>query len=142
MEKTDRDVDEFIASLPGEVRDDIATLDTLISQAFDGLAREMYEGKMWGGTDQEIVGYGTYSYTKTDKSQAEWFVVGLAVQKSHLSIYINVVEDRKYLSEKYGKELGKVKVGKSSIGFKGVADIDLDRLSDLMLLARELHQAR
>jgi hypothetical protein len=135
MERSDIDVDEFIAGLPDEVRDDIASLDSVITGAFDGLDRSLYTGKMWGGTDQEIIGYGTYLY---GRNQDEWFIVGLAVQKRHLSLYINAVEDRQYLSEKHGHELGKVKVGKAALTFGSAADLDLERLADLVRPAREI----
>jgi hypothetical protein len=138
MERSDIDVGEFIAGLPNEVRNDIATLDAVIAGVFDGLDRSLYTGKMWGGTDQEIIGYGTYLY---GKNQDEWFIVGLAVQKRHLSLYINAVEDRQYLSEKYGHELGKVKVGKAALTFGSAADLDLERLEWVMRKSREIFES-
>ena len=103
-----------------------------------GQERALYAGKFWGGSDQEIIGYGTYSYTRADRQAVEWFVIGLALQKRYISLYISAVEDGKYLSETYGPDLGKVKVGKSSIGFGHVADIDLDKLRALLERARDL----
>lgn len=138
MEKTDRDIAEFLASLPAESRDDMTTLDHEISNVMAGLPKTLYEGKLWGGSDQEIIGYGTTSYTRSDKTRVEWFAVGLALQKNYISLYINVVEDRRYLSEQYGKELGKVKVGKSSISFGSLADIDLDKAVSLVQKARDI----
>ena len=96
---------------------------------------------MWGGTDQEIIGYGIQRYQRSDKKEVEWFLVGLARQKNYLSVYINVVEDRQYLSEKYGKELGKVKVGKASLSFNSLADIDLDEFENLIRKGREIDEA-
>ena len=141
MEKTTRNVDEFIGSLPDDVRDDIATLDASIGAVMQGLPRVLYEGKFWGGSDQEIIGYGDLATTRSDGSTVEWFVVGLAVQKNYLSLYVSAVEDRQYLSEKYGKELGKVKTGKSSISFGGVDDLDLEKLEWLVGRAREIAEA-
>ncbi len=93
---------------------------------------------MWGGTDQEIIGYGTQSYVRSDKQTVTWFLVGLALQKNHVSVYINAVEDRQYLPERYGKALGAVKIGKSSIGFSSLDDIDLDQLESLVARARRV----
>ena len=67
-------------------------------------------------------------------------MVGLALQKNYISVYLNAVEDRQYLSEKYGSDLGKVKVGKASLSFASVDDIDLDRFTDLVGKARDLFQ--
>ena len=138
MERTDRDIAEYIASLPDDVRDDIAALDAVISTVMGGLAKHLWVGKLWGGSDQEIIGYGLQTNRRSDKREVTWFVVGLAVQKNYLSVYVNAVEDRMYLSEKYGSDLGKVKVGKSSISFAGVDDIDLDKLDALVRRARDL----
>ena len=141
MERTDRDIDDFLETLDEEVRDDMRTLHQVIGGELQGLPVALYEGVFWGGSHQEIIGYGTYSYTKSDKTEVEWFLVGLARQKRYLSVYVNAVEDRKYLSEVYGPDLGKVKVGKASIGFDSVADIDLDRLRALVARAREIHES-
>ena len=117
------------------------TLDTAFSGVMDGLDRVLFEGTFWGGSEQEIIGYGAGDYTRPNGTTVDWFMVGLALQKNYISVYINAVEDRQYLSEKYGKDLGKVKVGKASLSFKGVTDIDLDKLTELVAKARELFQA-
>lgn len=136
MDVTDRNVDDFLSALPVEVRDDMLALDAVISAAMTGLPRELYVGKFWGGSNQEIIGYGRLSYSRADGKDVEWFMVGLAVQKNYLSLYVSAVEDGKYLSERYGKDLGKVKVGKSSISFTSTADIDLDAVGTLVARAR------
>ncbi len=53
-------------------------------------------------------------------------------------MYVSAVEGREYVAEKYGKEIGKVKVGKSSISFRSLDDIDLDKLLAIVAKAREL----
>lgn len=138
MEISDRDIDEFLEGLPEESRAGMKSLDEMIASAMEGLARELYVGKFWGGTDQEIIGYGRYSYTRPNGQQVEWFVIGLAQQKNYISVYVSAVEGDEYLSEKYGHEIGKVKVGKSSISFKSVDDIDIDKLRALITRAREV----
>lgn len=138
MEISDRDIGGFLASLPDEAREDMTALDREIGKVMQGLPRELYVGKFWGGTDQEIIGYGRYSYTRPNGQDVEWFVVGLAKQKNYISVYVSAVEGDEYLSEKYGHDLGKVKVGKSSISFKTVADIDLKKLSELVAKARKV----
>jgi hypothetical protein len=138
MEKTDRDIDEYLATLPDDVRNDMITLDRELSTVMAGLPKVLYTGKFWGGSDQEIIGYGTYSYTRADNKTVEWFVVGLALQKNYISVYVSAVEDGKYLAEVHGPDVGKVKVGKSNISFKTLTDIDLAKLVALAGRAREL----
>lgn len=138
MEVVDRDIDEYLRALPDEVRADMVALDASISDVMAGLPRELYVGKLWGGSDQEIIGYGRMSYPRSGGKDVEWFIVGLAVQKNYLSVYVSAVEGGQYLAERDGPGVGKVKVGKSSISFKRLADIDLDKLATLVTKARQV----
>ncbi|CAN5714286.1 hypothetical protein BH23CHL5_BH23CHL5_09670 [soil metagenome] len=53
-------------------------------------------------------------------------------------MYINAVEDNAYLTEKYKDRIGKAKVGKSSISFKKLSDIDVDVLIEMVSRTREI----
>ena len=135
MEISETPVDEFLATLEGQIGDDMRTLDAVITAELPGEPRDLYVGKFWGGSDQQIIGYGRFSYERADKKPVEWFLVGLARQKSYYSVYVSAVEGSEYLAEKYGKTLGKVKVGKSNISFSSVGDIDLEKLAELVAKA-------
>lgn len=137
MRVTDRSVDDHIDSLREEVREDIKAIDDLMAAVFSGEPRVVWVGKFWGGIDQEIIGYGDFTYENSSKT-VEWFKVGLAAQKNHLSIYVNAVEDGEYLSRTYGDRLGKVKVGAASIGFKDLSAIDLGELRAMLEHARRV----
>ncbi len=132
MEKTVTKPAEYIESLPAAVRADVDRLDAAISNVMSGHVKTMWEGKFWGGSDQSIIGYGNYSYERSSGEVAEWFMVGLAVQKRYISLYVNAADAEGYLVEKYADRLGKAKVGKSSISFRSVEDINLDVLLDLV----------
>ncbi|MGI9666248.1 MAG: DUF1801 domain-containing protein [Acidimicrobiia bacterium] len=138
MERTDANVDEHLASLPDEVREDMQTLDAMISEVMDGTGRVLYTGTFWGGSDQEIIGYGPYIYERPNGVEVDWFVIGLAVQKNYLSMYVSAVDDGEYLSKTQGSKLGKVKIGASSISFKSADDLDLNELRSFVQRARDL----
>lgn len=137
MERTTKDVDDFLARLPDEVRTDLVAVDAVLAEVMDGEPRELYEGKFWGGTEQEIIGYGRYDYHRRDGTAVEWFVLGLAAQKHHLSLYVAAVEDGRYLSEVAGPSLGDVKVGKSAISFRSADALDMEALRSLAQRARD-----
>jgi hypothetical protein len=137
VERSKTSPDEFIALLADDVRDDIATLDATITGALPGLDRVLWEGVFWGGTMQRIIGYGTYSYTGRSGAAGEWFVVGLAAQKSHLSLYVNAAKDGAYVGQQFAPRLGKVKAGKANITFKRASDVNLDVLRELVVAARD-----
>ena len=138
MERTDRNIDDFLASLPEDSRTDMTAIHGVIAAEMDGLETVLYEGTFWGGSEQQIIGYGAQMFTRPNGTEVDWFIVGLALQKNYISLYVNAVEDGKYLSETRGKQLGKVKVGKASIGFSGAEAIDLDELADLVKTARRI----
>jgi hypothetical protein len=137
MQKSTTTPDEHIASLPEEVRDDIATLDATIAGAMAGEERVVWEGKFWGGTDQRIIGYGSYHFKGRSGAEGEWFIVGLAVQKNYLSLYVTGAADGTSLAKRYAPRLGKVKAGSANLQFKRAADLDLDILRELVARARE-----
>ncbi len=132
MHKTDRNPDDFLAQLDDAYRTDMIDLDRRIAAAMPGAERALWEGRFWGGTDQRIIGYGDYAYTQSRGKVVDWFINGLALQKHYISVYIHAVESGKYLAEAHGKEVGKVKTGKSSISFRSLDDIDIDTLIALV----------
>jgi hypothetical protein len=137
MEKTDRDPSAYLDTLPEEVRASMQSLDQLLSGIMVGQSRVLWEGVFWGGTNQVIIGYGDISTTQSRGRTVDWFMVGLALQKQYISIYVNAVEDRQYVVEKYRDQLGKAKVGKASISFKRLDDIDLAGLTRVVAIARD-----
>ena len=138
MHRSDTDPDAYLASLPDPVRDDMTQLDAAISKVMGGLDRVLWEGIFWGGSEQRIIGYGGYRYVGRDKKEGDWFIVGLAAQKSYLSVYVSAAEDGAYLARTYANRLGNVKAGSSVISFKRLADLDLDVLVELVARAREI----
>jgi hypothetical protein len=137
MERTTTPPDEVIASLPDGVRDDVAALDAELSRIFAGHERVVWEGPMWGGTHQRIIGYGAM-VQRQRSGEVEWFVVGLAAQKAHLSLYVNAAEDGQYLAKRYADRLGRVRVGSANVSFRRLADLDLSAALELAERARDL----
>lgn len=140
MEKISTPPDAYIESLADEIRPAIEKLDKEIRKIFKGEDRVLWTGTFWGGSEQNIIGYGDYRYDRKGKT-VEWFYVGLAVQKNYVSLYLNAVEDNRYLSQTYADQLGKVKVGASSISFKRLEDLDLPILREMLKRARALLKA-
>jgi hypothetical protein len=128
--------DEFIAGLPDGVRDDIATLDAVISKEMQGTERVLWEGPMWGGTEQRIIGYGSHQYVNRSGTHVDWYVIGLAAQKNYLSLYVNAADADGYILGRYADKLGKVKIGSANATFKRASDIDLAALRRMVAEAR------
>lgn len=138
MERTQTTPEEYIASLAPERRSDIEKLDAILSNQLPHQTKTMWEGKLWGGTDQKIIGYGEYIYKRSDGNTVEWFMVGLTAQKNYISIYVNATDGDGYITHRWASKLGKAKIGASSISFKTTDDIDLSALSDMIDEAAQL----
>ena len=137
MRISENTVDSWLESLDDERADDVRALDAIIREAIPS-SRVLWVGKFWGGTDQTIIGYGDLYQPRPKGEVVHWFIAGLALQKQHISIYVNAVKDGKYIGQTYGKQLGKVKLGSASIGFKKLADLDVDILRQMLEEANEL----
>lgn len=142
MDISATDVDAHLESIEDpEIAATLRTIDELIIDAMPGRRRALYEGTFWGGTEQKIIGYGHIVQSRPKGEDVHWFLVGLARQKDHYSLYVNAVDEGKYLGQQYKGRLGKVKLGSASIGFKRVEDLDLAVLEELMRRADELTEA-
>lgn len=141
MEGSNISVDQHLAELPDAVRADLIELDRLITESMPGVGRTLWEGRFWGGTDQQIIGYGDFTYTGSNKKTVEWFVVGLAAQKNHLSLYVSAADEQGYLVRRYADRLGKVKMGSAVVNFKSVSDLDLAAVRELVAEAHEWSKA-
>lgn len=140
MRKVATDPDEFLrTSFDGDVRSGMVQLDALIREALPGRERTLWAGTFWGGTDQQIIGYGDIVQPRPKGETAEWFLVGLARQARHYSIYVNAVDDGTYLLDQYRDRLGSVKTGAASIAITSLDTVDLDSLREMLRRANERH---
>ncbi len=118
--KTSASVEDFIAGVADEQkRQDCKTLNTLL---------EKITGKkaiMWGPS---IVGYGTYSYTRSDNKFYEFMATGFSPRANALTIY-NLPG---YGDHPGMNRLGKYKTGKSCLYVKHLSDIHLDVLEQIL----------
>ena len=131
MERTTEDVDAFLEA-QGPTSD-LARTDALVRAALPDLSRTLWRGVFWGGTEQAIVGYGDIVQSRPRGPDVEWFLVGLARQKRHLSLYVNAVDDGAYLTRQYADRLGRARVGAAAITFSRLDDVDTAALHELLV---------
>jgi hypothetical protein len=74
------------------------------------------------------IGYGSRDHKYADGTISEFYQIGLSANRTGLSVYIMGIEDKKYLAETYGKDLGKASVTGYCIRFKSLKDINTDVL--------------
>lgn len=142
MEIVDTDPDDHLTSLDDDARAVMSAVDRVLTAAMPTRRRVLWEGVFWGGTEQSVIGYGDIRQPRPKGKEVEWFLIGLARQKTTYSLYVNAVKDGAYLGQAYGDRVaadgGKVKLGSASIGFRRLDDLDLDVLAELAAEADRL----
>ncbi len=123
-------IKRYIASQPEPKRSEMQELHARFLQI-------MPSSKLWflDGTNDEgkivsnpNIGYGSRIIRYADGSTKEFYQIGLSANKTGISVYILGIEDKKYLAETYGKDLGKASVTGYCIRFKTLKDINIDVL--------------
>lgn len=74
------------------------------------------------------IGYGAYTMKYADGSTREFYQIGLSPNTTGISVYIMGLDDKRYLAQNFGKELGKASVTGYCIKFKTINDINLETL--------------
>ena len=78
---------------------------------------------------KDVVGFGTYSYTRSDGNKFQWYRTGFAARKSKITVYIMPGYD---LKKDLLNQLGKHKVGKSCLYINKLKDVDIEVLKKLI----------
>ncbi len=123
-------IKEYITSQPEPKRSDMQMLHDRILKLMPGCKLWFLDGK---NSENKIVsnpniGYGFYTIKYADGTSREFYQIGLSANKTGISVYILGLEDKTYLSQTYGKKLGKASVTGYCIRFKSLKDINLDVL--------------
>ena len=123
-------IQKYIDSQPEPKRSDMKALHRSI-------LRLMPRCKLWflDGKDSEgktvsnpNIGYGLQAMKYADGTTREFYQIGLSANTSGISVYILGIEDKKYLAQTYGKELGKASVSGYCIKFKTLKNINIEIL--------------
>lgn len=127
-------IKEYITSQPEPKRSDMQELHRCILQILPA-------GKLWfldgKNSENKIVsnpniGYGLYTIKYADGKTREFYQIGMSANKTGISIYILGIEDKTYLAQTYGKELGKASVTGYCIKFNRLKDININILEAAM----------
>ena len=122
--------EEYIEMVDEPKRSELLQLHNLISKSMPNQEQWIVSG---------ILGFGKFHYKGKSKGcEGEWFRVGLAANKTGMSIYMCVGDKDGYLPEQAKERIGKATVGRSCIRFKKLSDINLPVVEELLIRARDL----
>jgi hypothetical protein len=120
----------YITSQPEPKRSDMQELHRFILQVMPACKLWFLDGKdsKNNTVSNPNIGYGFYTIKYANGKTRDFYQIGLSANTTGISIYILGIEDKKYLSQAFGKKLGKASVTGYCIKFKTVKDINLDIL--------------
>lgn len=121
--KTTVSVDEFVARVAATQRDDAKVLISIMQRVTGAPAT------VWGTS---MIGFGDYHYQYESGREGDWFEIGFAIRKTHLTIYHMCGGDFvKHIDE----TLGKYKISGSCLHIKKLANINVHKLEQLLTQA-------
>ena len=125
-------IQKYIASQPEPKRGEMQELHRMIMEVMPACKLWFLDGKDVEGktVSNPNIGYGTCTIKYADGTTREFYQIGLSANKTGISVYILGIEDKKYLAERFGKDLGKASVTGYCIRFKTLKDINIDVLAE------------
>jgi hypothetical protein len=129
-----KQIKAYIAAQPEPKRSEMQKLHGMILAL-------MPKGKLWflDGKDEKgkivsnpNIGYGSQTMAYANGKTREFYQIGVSANTTGISVYVMGLEDKKYLAQKFGRDLGKASVTGYCIKFKTLADINVDVLKAAM----------
>ena len=74
------------------------------------------------------IGYGSHSIKYANGKTKEFYQIGVSANTTGISIYIMGINDKMYLTQAFGQQLGRASVAGYCIKFKTLTDIKIDVL--------------
>src|SRR5215467_11011579 len=123
-------IKNYISSQPEPKRSDMQSLHRTILQVMPRCKLWFMDGKNSENktVSNPNIGYGFQAMKYADGTTRDFYQIGLSANKTGISVYILGIEDKKYLAQKYGKQLGKASVTGYCIRFKTLKDVNIDVL--------------
>lgn len=124
-------IEEYIASQAEAKGSDMRVLQQLILQTMPGCRLWYLDGRDEKGkiVSNPNIGYGLRTIQYADGKTREFYQIGLSANTTGISVYIMGIDDKQYLTQTFGKQIGKASVTGYCIKFKTVKDINIDVLA-------------
>jgi hypothetical protein len=129
-----KQIQEYIAALPEPKRGEMRQLHPMILALMPTCKLWFFDGKNEKGktVSNPNIGYGSQTIQYANGKTREFCQVGISANTTGISVYIMGLNDKKYLTRTFGKELGKASVTGYCIKFKTLKDINVDVLKAAM----------
>ena len=127
-------IQSYIASHPEAKSNDLHTLHTAILEIMPDAKLWFLDGRNIEGkvVSNPNIGYGSQFLKYADGKSKEFYQIGISANTSGISVYVLGLDDKEYLRNTYGHEIGKASVSGYCIKFKTLKDINLDVLKNVV----------
>jgi hypothetical protein len=127
-------ISDYMAAQPERKRRDMQALHDIILRLMPDCRLWFLDGKDERGrtVSNPNIGYGLQTMTYADGRTREFYQIGMSANTAGISVYIMGLEDKTYLAETYGRELGKASVTGYCIRFSTLRNIKVDILEAAM----------
>ena len=125
-----KQIKEYIATQPEPKRSEMQQLHQIILALMPTCKLWFLDGKDEKGktVSNPNIGYGSQTIKYANGKTKEFYQIGISANTTGISVYIMGVNDKKYLAQTFGQELGKASVTGYCIKFKTLTDIKIDVL--------------
>ena len=136
-----KQIKEYIATQPEPKRSEMQQLHYIILALMPSCKLWFLDGKDEKGktVSNPNIGYGSQTIKYANKKTKEFYQIGISANTTGISVYIMGVNDKKYLTQTFGRELGKASVTGYCIKFKTLTDIKIDVLKAAIQYGIEHH---
>jgi hypothetical protein len=123
-------IKEYIATQPEPKRSQMQQLHHIILALMPTCKLWFLDGKDEKGktVSNPNIGYGSQTIKYANGKTKEFYQIGISANTTGISVYIMGVNDKNYLTQTFGQELGKASVTGYCIKFKTLTDIKIDVL--------------
>jgi hypothetical protein len=122
---------------------DLEKLDAVMRKTAPTLRRHFHQGTPAGdaGMRMKMIGYGKFRYAIKSGKTTSWPVVGVALQKNYISVYLSITKDGAPIAQSYAGRLGELRMGRNNFSFEKFDDLNTEALSSLFAEAADIFKS-
>jgi hypothetical protein len=123
-------------------KSDLLRLHDLIRTSAPALKRYFHKGTPAGeaGMRMRMIGYGKFRYAVKSGGAVEWPVIGVALQKNYISVYVAITKADKPIVPAYTGKLGEKRVGRNNFSFERFDELQTASASSLFAEAARIYE--
>ena len=125
-------IKEYISSQPEPKQNEMQELHQHILKALPKCKLWYFDGKDNNGkmVAYPTIGYGFFTIKYANGTTKDIFQIGMGANTTGIFVNILGIKDKTYLTQTYGKKLGKASMSSYAIKFKTLKDINIDILME------------